>query len=359
MNVNSATPRTVELKPERILSDLRSMDSCSRTLTIGEKIAQIQIAVSRKTKFDDSCANLVGEVEKIEFDLVGIDPAVCNTLRRIMLAEVPQMAFERILMYNNTSLIQDEVLAHRLGLIPIKADFRKFVKRDVQDMTSINCTRTEDVRMPKENDTLKFELKVTGTYNKNCPNDHERVTSGQLKWIPIGEQQTVMDVKPVFDDITIAKIKPKQQLDIELHAHVGIGRDHAKFSPVCTAFYRLLPTIKFKEPILNEHAAKVKSFFSPGTVEIRTNDDGVDEAVVVDPRLDSCTREMFRHPEYKDKVEMGRVREHALFSVETVGALSPQTIFKEACKVLSAKCDLFLNEISVLQNDLKGEVKEE
>ena len=56
---------------------------------------------------------------------------------------------------------------------------------------------------------------------------------------------------------------------------------------------------------------------------------------------------------------MGRVREHALFSVETVGALSPQTIFKEACKVLSDKCDLFLNEISVLQNDLKGEVKEE
>ena len=106
MNVNSATPRTVELKPERILSDLRSMDSFSRTLTIGEKIEQIQIAVSRKTKFDDSCANLVGEVEKIEFDLVGIDPAICNTLRRIMLAEVPQMAFERILMYNNTSLIQ-------------------------------------------------------------------------------------------------------------------------------------------------------------------------------------------------------------------------------------------------------------
>ena len=106
MNVNSVTPRSVELKPERILSDLRSMGGRSNSLTIREKIDQIQIAVTRKTKFDDSCTNLVGEVEKIEFDLIGIDPAICNTLRRIMLAEVPQMAFERILMYNNTSLIQ-------------------------------------------------------------------------------------------------------------------------------------------------------------------------------------------------------------------------------------------------------------
>lgn len=83
------------------------------------------------------------------------------------------------------------------------------------------------------------------------------------------------------------------------------------------------------------------------------------EAIVANPRLDSCTREVFRHQKFKDMVELGRVREHALFSVETVGALPPQTIFKEACKVLIEKCDLFLNEISVLQNDLKEETKSE
>ena len=38
-------------------------------------------------------------------------------------------------------------------------------------------------------------------------------------------------------------LRPKQHMDIELLVHKGIGRDHAKFSPVCTAFYRLLPTI--------------------------------------------------------------------------------------------------------------------
>ena len=39
------------------------------------------------------------------------------------------MAIEKVFIYNNTSIIQDEVLAHRLGLIPIKADPRLFEYR--------------------------------------------------------------------------------------------------------------------------------------------------------------------------------------------------------------------------------------
>lgn len=36
------------------------------------------------------------------------------------------MALERVYIANNTSLVQDEVLAHRLGLVPINADPRLF-----------------------------------------------------------------------------------------------------------------------------------------------------------------------------------------------------------------------------------------
>lgn len=67
--------------------------------------------------------------EHIVFDLIGIDCAIANAFRRILLAEVPTMAIEKVFILNNTSLIQDEVLAHRLGLIPIKADPRKFHSR--------------------------------------------------------------------------------------------------------------------------------------------------------------------------------------------------------------------------------------
>ena len=46
-----------------------------------------------------------------------------------MLLKIPTMAIEKVYLYQNTSLIPDEVLAHRLGLIPIKADPRKFVEK--------------------------------------------------------------------------------------------------------------------------------------------------------------------------------------------------------------------------------------
>lgn len=64
--------------------------------------------------------------DEIIFDMVGIDAPLANALRRILLAEVPTMAIETVYIYENTSIIQDEILSHRLGLIPIKADPRLF-----------------------------------------------------------------------------------------------------------------------------------------------------------------------------------------------------------------------------------------
>lgn len=63
---------------------------------------------------------------ELEFDLIGIQPAFANAFRRLMLSEVPSMAIEKVMIKNNTSIIQDEVLAHRMGLIPLKADPRLF-----------------------------------------------------------------------------------------------------------------------------------------------------------------------------------------------------------------------------------------
>lgn len=63
---------------------------------------------------------------ELEFDLIGVTPAVANAFRRLMISEVPSMAIEKVYIYNNTSIIQDEILAHRLGLIPLKGEKLKF-----------------------------------------------------------------------------------------------------------------------------------------------------------------------------------------------------------------------------------------
>ena len=68
--------------------------------------------------------------EEIIFDLIGVDAPLANALRRILIAEVPTMAIEKVDMWQNTSVIPDENLAHRLGLVPILADPTLFDYRE-------------------------------------------------------------------------------------------------------------------------------------------------------------------------------------------------------------------------------------
>jgi len=56
------------------------------------------------------------------FSLTGIDASVANAFRRILLSEIASLAIEDVFVNQNTSIIQDEVLAHRLGLIPLKGN---------------------------------------------------------------------------------------------------------------------------------------------------------------------------------------------------------------------------------------------
>ncbi|KXJ14474.1 DNA-directed RNA polymerases I and III subunit RPAC1 [Exaiptasia diaphana] len=121
----------------------------------------------------------------MEFDMIGVDASIANAFRRILLAEVPTMAIEKVFIYNNTSIIQDEVLAHRLGLIPIFADPREF---------SFPKEGDTDV---KDDTTLIFDLKVKCIKNKNAPKDatdpdelyiNSKVTTEHLKWIPTSQQ---------------------------------------------------------------------------------------------------------------------------------------------------------------------------
>jgi DNA-directed RNA polymerase I and III subunit RPAC1 len=64
--------------------------------------------------------------EEFVFELIGVDAPIANALRRILLSEVPSVAIDTVFITRNTSILQDEVLAHRLGLIPLSIDPRQF-----------------------------------------------------------------------------------------------------------------------------------------------------------------------------------------------------------------------------------------
>ena len=146
------------------------------------------------------------------------------------------------------------------------------------------------------------------------------VYSSALQWVPQGNQGTEFrdsPIRPVHPDILIAKLRPSQELDLELHCEKNVGKEHAKWSPVATATYRLLPVVNILSPIEEKHGAenglldKFINCFSPGVIEkIPTKDHKGMCAVVANSRLDTVTREVLRHPEFVNKVELGRQRDY-------------------------------------------------
>ena len=66
----------------------------------------------------------------IEFDIVGVDASIANAIRRTLIAEVPTMIIENVYIMNNTSVVQDEVLAHRLGMVPLNVHPDLFTFRE-------------------------------------------------------------------------------------------------------------------------------------------------------------------------------------------------------------------------------------
>lgn len=69
----------------------------------------------------------------MEFDIVGIDASVANALRRIMIAEVPTMALHKVFLYQNTSVLPDELLVHRIGLLPLNVGSEDFKERKEEE----------------------------------------------------------------------------------------------------------------------------------------------------------------------------------------------------------------------------------
>lgn len=280
---------------------------------------------------------------EMEFDLIGVHPAIANAFRRLMLSEVPSMAIEKVYIYNNTSIIQDEVLAHRLGLIPLRADARLF-----------DFVQDDNPDEGNENNTLEFELKAKCVRRKDVKDssnfDHiyknHKVHSGQIKWKPKGKQATLYkeeDVGVIHSDILISQMRPGHEFDLKLFAVKGIGKDHAKFSPVATAFYRLLPEITLDKKFHGKDAFLLQQCFSPGVIGIDDNDC----AFVKDSRYDTCSRNVYRYPHLAEGVTMSRIRDHFIFNIESVGSMTPQVIFVEAVKVLKKKCQNLLEKLNV------------
>lgn len=312
----------------------------------------LKIQFHESTPFDSS------------FSLIGIDTAVANAFRRILLSEIPTLAIEDVFIYQNTSVIQDEVLAHRLGLIPLRGsrrglDWMKWYSKPTEDdegsglPSDYNCA-TLNLRVKCEWQDGGLQRAARGETDPDKLYVNHSIYARDITWAPVGKQEDMFadgPIEPTNPDILIVKMRPGQEISLTMHAMKGIGQDHAKFSPVATASYRLLPTIDITKPIIGKDAKKFARCFPKGVIKLEPvtpadaqKDDellgheGEMKAVVVDPMRDTVSRECLRHAEFKDKVKLGRVRDHFIFRIESTGQWESDQLFIESVKMLKLKC---------------------
>jgi len=252
---NPKLPKEVEEKRTKVHLNI---DSPKNTETVDYHSAYASMGFDNSFDLEEFKQNFkinltsVSDSEAI-FDVIGVDPPIANALRRIIISEIPCMAIEHIYMQNNTSIMQDEVLSHRLGLIPIKVDPSDWEFR-------------ENPLLSTDRDTITFSLHVKCTRIKDAPDDatpenkylNHSVYSKDLIWVPAGGQREKYDnIRPVHDDILICKLRPGQEIEFQAHCVKGVGRTHAKWQVVETASYRLLPEVNIKTPITGKDAEKL------------------------------------------------------------------------------------------------------
>jgi len=136
--------------------------------------------------------------EKVSVKLKGIPLQYANALRRLCLNGIPIYAIDTVDVLINSSVLADEGIAHRFGLIPIK-------------------TELSAVQQDNQSDRIMFTLDSGET------NETRTVLSGELK-----SQDDI--IKPISDNIPIITLAPGQRLKIEAYAKLGRGTEHAKWN---------------------------------------------------------------------------------------------------------------------------------
>jgi len=162
--------------------------------------------------------------DEVRFVIKGINPTIANTIRRAILTEVPILAIDYAVIIENTSVLYDEILVHRLSLIPLKTDLEDYVLPEKCECGGVGCNHCQ-VRLYLEVEAKEGPVVVQSSHL--IPEDGKSF--------------------PVKDNIPIVKLEKGQKIVLEAYARLGLGKEKAKWQPVAACAYKYFPIIKVDE----------------------------------------------------------------------------------------------------------------
>ncbi len=229
------------------------------------------------------------------------DPSFANTLRRAIIRDIPTLAIENVRLVENASPIYDEIIAHRLGLIPIPTDLKLYNFRDACKCKGKGCP----------NCTVSFTLEKQGpctVYSHDLKADDPKLKLAR--------------------GIPILKLGKNQRITLEAEAILGTGKDHAKWQPAL-ASYKYYPAIT-----VGPESSRCKKCLEICPTGVFTLVKGKLKVT----NLEACIlcNACVETTDADDLKVVGR-EDKFVFKVEGTGAIDPKKVFNAACELIVGK----------------------
>ena len=327
----------------------------------------------------------------LKFILRDTDTSMANTIRRIMIAEVPTLTIDLVEYYDNTTVLNDEYIAHRLGLIPLKyispnsnnnsngsnnnnSDHHHHGTDNIVAQKGGDCSEV----FVSHRDCICFEHCSRCSVELNCDvqylvaggHGHDNEDDDVLAPLTITSKDLVSNnpnVQPAHfcsveeqedtqdDGIAIVKLGPGQKLKFKAIAHMGISKEHAKWCPVAVATYRFWPIIHINVEEMASLSMEQKQFLVDTCPDKVIEIDAVTGEIVpvenywdiatYTEDLDFAQKSFKKRLEDDDFITITPSKDTFIFTVESTGAMDAYEIVMSALKVLKRKLNDLAREL--------------
>jgi len=259
-----------------------------------------------------------------ELKIAATNPSMVNILRRVLIADIPKMALEDVEFhlgsirdedgreYESLTPLFDEIVSHRLGLIPIPTDLSLFGFKKDCECEGDGCP----------NCTIMYTL------NKKGPCT---VYSGDLE--PLGGPE--FSIKE--DKIPIVRLSENQALLVYATAILGIGSEHAKWQVAHGVGFKFMPKIEIKPRLMVGKDREEKCNFCNSCLEVL-------EASPTDAKKE-------------EPIKISSDDSVILFHFDTDGALSATDALLETVKIVESKFSDFQDGLKSIKSSMKGKEK--
>ncbi len=270
---------------------------------------------------------------KAKFVLKNSSPAMANALRRTLLSDIPKMAIDTVEFYTgkiegddgreyeSVTPLFEEIIAHRMGMLPVPTDLDLFVPQSECSCGGEGCPSC----------TIIYSLKKTGPGT---------VYSSDLQ--PLGGPNS-NSLKIVDDFIPIVELTPEQGITVYAKAVMGTAKKHVKWQVCNGVGYMYMPVIGIDPRAASDDSLLALADLYPNALEVKGGKLVVKDPVAVG-YADGCVEKLSE----TEGITLDWDDSTFLFKYETDGSMTAQKALDVALDVLANEAKGFVSDLEAL-----------